>query len=708
MVMGDMKRTNNPGGLRACLLCLLTACLGYSQALDGTNRPAPAPTPPPPAATTAALPAAANPAAPRITNQPARPPGVAPQTNAPVPGQSFAPGINPRRRTNSVATPPSRPPSAVSFAPQPMPADPSGSPQVAPINVMLMQPGIDIDSPVAVFSAFDPPVATRGERITYRLVVTAMNESVNVPTNLPAPAGLAVALGGRGQNYASTGQKLQPRTSVNYRITPLTNGVFTMPPFEITVYGKKVKVPEARLEVREPNQVATREAPRLVVQLPPEDFYAGQSFNVKIILLVPQPATILGLSQVQVLGEGFTSDPMSLRQRHENTVREGKPYTAMVCELTITPIYHGTNSFIAQVHAIINPTGIPTGPNMPFYQPLLDSDPVQLLVRSLPKEGELPGFTGGIGRFMMDTPKLSAAEVRAGDPVTLSIGLRGDGNLARLGPPRVVRARDWQMFPPTTDVVSPTPMPAQGLRSFVYTLIPLSDRARATPAIPFSFFDPQKKSYVDLTIPPVALRVLPAPAGAVAALQPQGGVVPQWADGSGDKDHELTMTGLAEIPGWTVATLAPLQRRPWFLALQAALGAGLAGLWAWERRRQYLAHHPEVILKCRARRGLRRQLKRLRLAAAGRDLGGFVTAAVQALREACAPHSAATPEALVGGDVLRELPPSESRRQEEAVVAKLFQAADALQYRGATAPGEALFELQPALENILAKLKARL
>jgi len=35
--------------------------------------------------------------------------------------------------------------------------------------------------------------------------------------------------------------------------------------------------------------------------------------------------------------------------------------------------------------------------------------------------------------------------------------------------------------------------------AFTYTLVPLTDESRATPTIPFSCFDPEKREYVDLT-----------------------------------------------------------------------------------------------------------------------------------------------------------------------------------------------------------------
>ena len=54
---------------------------------------------------------------------------------------------------------------------------------------------------------------------------------------------------------------------------------------------------------------------------------------------------------------------------------------------------------------------------------------------------------------------------------------------------------------------------------------------------------------------------------------------------------------------------------------------------------------------------------------------GFVSGAINALREACAPHGAANPDALVCADVLQELPAPQRHGRSGDVVRRLFAAA---------------------------------
>ena len=565
-----------------------------------------------------------------------------------------------------------------------------------------------MEAPVTARAEFEPPVSPLGRRIIYRIVLNALDESVKLPDSLPSPPGLRLTAGGRGQAYQPVGgQKLQPQTTLIYHVTATNAGAFTMPPFPVTVYGKAVIVPEARLTVTASAAVAVREPPRLLLELPEGDIYAGQSLKVRVMLLDPGDGSVQGLSQPHISGESIFSEPISY-SRHETIRRNGQSYPAFINEVTVTPMRAGQEEIVAQGHSIT--TRMMTGQPGVFQSlsALIDSDPVKLTIKPLPKEGQLPGFTGAIGTFQIDPPRLSTNLVRAGDPLTLTVNLRGDGNLGRLTLPQIPFMREWQTFPPVGDN-SPSYVTLQrGFDTVSYTLIPLSENIAATPAIPFSYFDPKKAAYVDLTIPPVPLSVKP-PLGGPLARASSTAPAPSnsQADEPSTREPEYVLSCLAESPGW-VSSLVPLQRRGWFLALQLLPAFALAGLWGWDRRRCYLETHPEVIRKRQAQRGLRRQLRLARRASVARDPAGFARGAMNALREACAPHTAANPEALVCADVLQEMPTQDRQGPSAELVRRLFAAADAFRFGGPVSDGHDLLALQPDLERLLAKLRARL
>ena len=80
---------------------------------------------------------------------------------------------------------------------------------------------------------------------------------------------------------------------------------------------------------------------------------------------------------------------------------------------------------------------------------------------------------------------------------------------------------------------------------------------------------------------------------------------------------------------------------------------------------------------------------------------------VGAFREAAAPHLEAAPEALVGEDILAELPSGEPRGRPAALVRDLFAAADAWQFRQRR-PAARLLQAHAEIEALLEAMRRRL
>src|SRR5262249_53615943 len=181
---------------------------------------------------------------------------------------------------------------------------------------------------------------------------------------------------------------------------------------------------------------------------------------------------------VQLVGQGFLTDQSSLHPRFEPRPGPvpGRNVQAFLYEGIVTPISAGKLSFFAQSFvaarengpiAVTAPGPVPGGPTYT----LLDSDPADLEVRPLPVEGRLPGFNGAVGDFSIGTPELATNITRVGDPVKLSVRVRGDGNLLRVVPPPPPRPRHWQVLSAGGDNLPPQIIQAQGFTTFNYTLI---------------------------------------------------------------------------------------------------------------------------------------------------------------------------------------------------------------------------------------------
>ena len=579
------------------------------------------------------------------------------------------------------------------------------------MSLMLATPPIDVDSPVVPSATFDPPVVRPGEWSTYRATFNALEESIDWPEKFVAPPGLEVRPGAHGQMLAFGGSRLQPHTSFNYHFRASQPGRFRIPEIRLKVYDKEVIVPATDLEVMESPPPTVPPPLQLKLEFPQTNLFVGQPVRAVVRFPVAPNGQLLVPNQqppVQINGKGFIFDNSSLRQRPELQPRG----PALVFEATLTPLAVGTLSAAAQSFVgnrlsgpiIISGSGPVTFAVGPPQFTLLESEPVPVLVKPLPREGKLPGFTGAVGTLEVDTPVLSSNVIKLGEMTKLTVRVRGDanGSLAHMVPPPPPHVPDWQVSPAQPEGLPPQLMHAPNYAIFSYILIPLSISPQTTPPIPFSCFDPARGTYVDLTIPGVPIQIKPGatPADIRALVEANSNTPPE--------EKEPTLSGLAPGPGLAAGSLVPIQRQAWFPLLPFAPVAAFVGLWGWDRRRRYIAVHPDIVLRRRARRALRRERRALHRAARAADAPRFAACAVRSMRVACAPHYPAEPRALVGSDVLALLSDTERTNRPGEVVRRFFSTSDAAQFGQTKAEMSDLLGLQVELEVVLNQLEEKL
>ncbi|HTL16923.1 MAG TPA: hypothetical protein VL793_06790, partial [Patescibacteria group bacterium] len=174
-----------------------------------------------------------------------------------------------------------------------------------------------------------------------------------------------------------------------------------------------------------------------------------------------------------------------------------------------------------------------------------------------------------------------------------------------------------------------------------------------------------------------------------------------------DSEKEPILSGLATAPGLAGA-LMPVQKRFWFPLLHLLPASALMALWAWEQRRRFVEQHPDVVLRRRALRALRRERKRLDRAARARDSATFASGVINAMQVAVAPFFPAEPRALVGADVLMMLAEGEQTGTAAQTVRRVFSRADAARFGMGGATASELLELKPEIEIVLDQLETRL
>jgi hypothetical protein len=569
------------------------------------------------------------------------------------------------------------------------------------MNLMLSQPKLDTSSPVRAEASFDPPIVRPGSHVVYRLTLNALQEAISWNRNLPS-AKLDLRPGAVGETMQMQGTNFQPRTAFNFHTTAPGTGRYVVPSFVITVDGKAVRVPEASF--LSANVEATTSPQMLFLEIAPERPFVGEAVRVRVLSPAGPGGAVQALGSIQLKGAGFIHEHGATRQTVEPIQRGGTLVSHYIYETVMTPISAGVQSVYAQAFAIGNRfsgTIVISGPafipGSTFQYTLLDSEPVEMEFRPLPLEGRPAGFSGAVGAFSVDPPQLSTNVARPGEPLRLTVSIRGRGNLSRVNPPAPPILPEWQVLPPKREALPPQVLEARGFASFTYTIVPLKGGLRATPELPFSFFHPDQEKYVVRNIPAVPLEVLPG------NLPPDYEALLKQRVARGEKEQSLMEISPARSTA--VASLVPLQLRGWFPAVQLAPAVFFLGLWQWDRRRRYLEAHPEVVIRRRARRELKRERTKMRAAAARGNASGFQQSALRALQVASAPNYPAAPDAVVSLDVL-ELFREQNAPGASQAVERLFEAANGERYGAQQGPN--LISDREGIEEALAILEEKL
>jgi len=571
------------------------------------------------------------------------------------------------------------------------------------LQLMLAQPPMEVGTNVTVTAELDPPVIVAGGHSTYRVTISALDDSIRWPVDILAPQELTLRLSSRAQILEPAPDRIRPFTMINHLVAATRVGTYTIPTFKVQVYGRSVAVPAVTLTVVAQPSAALPPPQQLYLQLAETNVYCGQAVDFQVLLPAASNNLVQALTQVQLNGDGLLVDQATVRQRVQPLEFLGRLRPVYIYESTLTPLVAGRLNVTAQGFTTAPRPDPPPGASSRYV--LLDSDAVTLQVEPLPRTGELPGFTGAIGKFAALPPRLSADVIRVGDTVKMMVAFESRTGARRLVPPPPPAVTNWQIYPAVSEASFPAPGASPNLSgtivAFSYTLIPLTHHLTETPAIPFSSFDPEAKRYVDLTILPQPIRVEAGAASAEAQALAQ-------AAAAGRTETGLQLGAVAAAPGRSGNPFAAPQLTRGFFGLQVLPFAVLAALGYGARRRRYLERHPEVVRRRRARRALRHERRILRAAAQANDEARFVRSAVQGLRLACAPHFPAAPHALVSRDILEVFDEATRTGRAAEMVRALFAQTDAAQFGTTPPPAGGLLHWQPELQLLLDVLEAKL
>ena len=331
------------------------------------------------------------------------------------------------------------------------------------------------------------------------------------------------------------GRRSETRSiTMHYRITPRRKGTFEIPELEFEVDGKTTKTESMKFVA---TKSETGDLLFLEIEGKQKNVYVGQPLELTLKLWIkPFQDRKTGIklddgNMWQLLAEGTNWGPFADRIQElagyrqvprgksalrDNGQGDSREYYLYKLDATVYPIKPGKIDG-DDVQAVVNyplelsrrrdPFGSFFGRDSPFgaspfgrrvsitkSRPIVASAEVDsTMVLPIPSEGKPLDYRGAVGRYRIVT-QTESKTVDAGDPVTLRIGVIGDGPMDLVQAPPLAELSELTAGFKVEDQ-SLAGFVQDETKVFVTTIRPRSPNVTEIPPIPFSFFDPEKEAF---------------------------------------------------------------------------------------------------------------------------------------------------------------------------------------------------------------------
>ena len=530
---------------------------------------------------------------------------------------------------------------------------------------------------------------------------------------LPNIPNLRVGYGGQSSSFSWVNGESTSSVTYTFSLTPVQPGDFTIPSMEVKVGGETLHSPPMRLKAARtaaatPDAAgADQQLALLKLALPRKQIYLGEVVQVELDLYLRD--TVLNVQQFQfspLNAAGFTFSKTVQGQNHP--VRVGNAnFTLVPFYLTMTAVKTGAAkvepvdcSLVLQLPSAGGRQRDPFDPFGMFQRNesrrvTLSSEAQSIEVLPLP-ENPPAGFSGAVGNYSF-TMSAAPTAVAAGDPVTVKMQIAGRGGLDAVTLPDASAWGDFKTYPPTAKVQTTDQLGLQGAKNFELIVVPQNTDVRELPAVAFSFFDPDAKTYRTITQPAIPLKV-------------RAGAPPAQLVMAGSNANTTNVPPAQELVpiqlhlGDLVAARVPLVQRPGFWMWQSVPVLAWAGSLVRRKRAEALANNPRLRRQRAVAAIIASGLEDLRQLAAKKDSDNFFATLFRLLQEQLGERLDLPATAITESVIDDQLRPRGASGLAMDRLHELFQACNVARY----APVRSSHELEahiPQLETALREIK---
>ncbi len=344
----------------------------------------------------------------------------------------------------------------------------------------------------------------------------------------------------------------------------------------------------------------------LRLNLSRSEVYQGEPILASLTLYTR--AGIAGLEDAKLPSfNGFWSQELSTENyQPERRTVGGKVYDSQVIkEYLLYPQQSGTITIqpttltaVAQIVMRSNRNFDPFfggGSEVYNVKRKLSTGAVTVTVKELPA-GAPASFNGAVGSFNMKTT-LPPTQLQANSAATYTVEISGVGNLTFLQQPKLELPSSFELYNVrTTESIQSSTAGTRGYRRYEYPFIARAEGDYDIKPVEFTYFSPEKQSYITLKSEPLQLNILPDPKSGASQPSP---IVSGSAKESVQQlgyDIRFIKLGNAQL----VSSTAPLMLSSAYFALLMVIIVAFVVMYYILRKRIQDSHNTVLVRNRRA------------------------------------------------------------------------------------------------------------
>ncbi len=575
------------------------------------------------------------------------------------------------------------------------------------------------------------------------LTVHISGEQTGPPVISPVE-GLRFFPMGQSSQYQSINGKISSTVSYLYQVQAEDSDNYTIPPIRANINGQIKKTEPIGLRVSGPGRSRSSSAASLPPPAPnvarqagtsnhrpgeenqiaflrvtPSKYrsYVGELVPIKIKAFFRQGLQATLNSLPVVSNNAFACQGLSKKPTQTEEIIDGVPHAVLTWHTAISAVKEGEYPVSAELdvtliipqtsrrrHPVFGSSMFDDNFFNNFFNSTreeavtLTSSKQKMQILPLPRAGRPKNFSGAVGRFRL-WASASLKSCMVGDPITLKMTVKGDGNFDRVSSPLLTSPKGWKTYTPTASFKPADSSSYKGKKRFEQAIIPLEASIKKIPPVEFSYFNTSSEKYITLRTKPIKIKITPDSLQAKGS-SPKDATRKASLAGTSDSSGSIkTPSGLAPIHvglGPVVTNLRPVLANPWFIGAQGIpLGFLFVGLFLGRRNRR-LSNDPALVKKKYVKQKVGKSIKEMDRAIAGHDVPGFFNACRTSAQERLGEVWCQTPESITLVEVKERL------AENAAGIRHLFENADAVAYSGQTFSQE---ELRQCRDLVIKELK---